>query len=74
MIKKENAAKMSDTRSQDRSINPNPNRSERIFSQQNLWYFKVREGTEVGPFRYRSEAQSNLERFVEDLEDKLKPS
>lgn len=65
---------MPETRNQDRSIKPNPNRSERIFSQQDLWYFKTREGNEVGPFRYRSEAQSHLERFMEQLENKLEPS
>ncbi len=65
---------MSDSRRQDSSNDSSVNRSERIFSQQNLWYFKIREGDEVGPFRYRSEAQSNLERFMEQLEEKLKSS
>ncbi len=63
---------MSDQRRQDRSISPAPSRSERIFSEQDLWYFRIREGDEVGPFRYRSEAQSNLERFMERLKDQLK--
>lgn len=63
---------MPDNRRKDSSHTPAPDRSERIFSEQDLWYFKIREGDEVGPFRYRSEAQSNLERFMEQLKDKLK--
>jgi len=63
---------MPDNRRKDSSQTPAPDRSERIFSEQDLWYFKIREGDEVGPFRYRSEAQSNLERFMEQLKDKLK--
>jgi len=62
---------MSDNRRQDGSKDPTPARSERIYSEQDLWYFRVREGDEVGPFRYRSEAQSNLERFMEQLKDQL---
>lgn len=46
-------------------------RSDRVYSQQNLWYFKTREGDEVGPFRYRSEAESNLDRFLSQLKEKL---
>ena len=63
---------MSDHRSQDRSHSPAPQRRERIFSEQDLWYFRIREGNEVGPFRYRSEAQSNLQRFMEQLQEQLK--
>lgn len=63
---------MSDNRHKDDSQTPAPDRSERIFSEQDLWYFKIREGDEVGPFRYRSEAQSNLERFMEQLKAQLK--
>ena len=63
---------MSDNRHKDNSHKPAPDRSERIFSEQDLWYFKIREGDEVGPFRYRSEAQSNLENFMEQLQAQLK--
>ena len=68
---RERSQKMSDNRRQDGSKDPAPARSERIYSEQDLWYFRVREGDEVGPFRYRSEAQSNLERFMEQLKDQL---
>ena len=47
-------------------------RSERLFSEQDLWYFKVREGDEVGPFRYRCEAENNLDHFMAGLKQKLK--
>ena len=63
---------MSENRHKDDSQQPAPDRSERLFSEKDLWYFKIREGDEVGPFRYRSEAQSNLESFMEELKAKLK--
>jgi hypothetical protein len=63
---------MSDNRHKDNFHKPAPDRSERIFCEQDLWYFKIREGDEVGPFRYRSEAQSNLENFLEQLQAQLK--
>ncbi|NQV71008.1 MAG: hypothetical protein HQ498_13360 [Pseudohongiella sp.] len=63
---------MPNTREQDRLQSLAPDRSDRIFSQQDLWYFKIREGDEIGPFRYRSEAQSNLDGFMEQLRNKLK--
>ena len=48
-----------------------PERSERIYTEQDLWYFRTREGQEVGPFRYKSEAQSNLEQFLSNLRNRL---
>jgi hypothetical protein len=63
---------MSDsTRSQDVAITKAPPRSERFYSDNELWYFRTREQAEVGPFRYRSEAQTSLERFLRDLKDRL---
>ena len=50
-----------------------PTRSDRIFIKKDLWYFKTREGEDVGPFRYRSEAESNLDRFLKKLKEKTKP-
>lgn len=47
--------------------------SERVFCQKDLWYFRTREGKEIGPFRYQSEAQSNLDRFLADLKARLQP-
>ena len=61
------------TRQQDSTSTTNTqSRSERMFSETNLWYFKVREGGEVGPFRYRCEAESNLDHFMQRLNQKLK--
>ena len=62
---------MSESRQQDQYSSDTHNRSDRVFSQQNLWYFKTREGDDVGPFRYRSEAESNLDRFLEQLKEKF---
>ncbi|MEX0617413.1 MAG: DUF6316 family protein [Pseudohongiellaceae bacterium] len=58
---------MPDTRSEDRPQTRVPSRSDRLFSNEELWYFRTREGDSVGPFRYRSEAQSGLKRFIDQL-------
>ena len=64
---------MPNTQQQKSSNNiPTPATSESVFAQQDLWYFKTREGDEVGPFRYRCEAQSNLDRFIEQLKHTIK--
>jgi ABC-type ATPase with predicted acetyltransferase domain len=42
-------------------------RSERLFTDAGLWYFRTREGKDVGPFRYRCEAESMLSRFLEEV-------
>lgn len=41
-----------------------PPRSDRMFSENGLWYFHTREGRDIGPFRYRHEAESMLERYI----------
>jgi hypothetical protein len=58
---------MSNSRQNKQLISDNPDGSHRIFSQQNLWYFQTQEGDQIGPFRYRSEAQSNLDQFMRQL-------
>jgi hypothetical protein len=42
-----------------------------IFTSKNVWYFRTQSGDTVGPFRYRSEAESNLDRFIEQLQERL---
>ncbi|MBK52365.1 MAG: hypothetical protein CMQ45_08280 [Gammaproteobacteria bacterium] len=42
-----------------------------IYRQDNLWYYKTKKGQEIGPFRYRSEAQSNLDQFLYELKQRL---
>ncbi|MEX2131112.1 MAG: DUF6316 family protein [Pseudohongiellaceae bacterium] len=58
-------------RAKDESSKPTPERTDRVFSTEERWYFKTREGDEVGPFRYRSEAQTSLERFLAQLKNRL---
>lgn len=41
-------------------------RSDRLFSLSGLWYFRTREGRDVGPFRYRCEAETMLSRFIDE--------
>lgn len=42
--------------------------TQRFYSEDGLWYFKTREGSHIGPFRYLSEAEKMLERFLADVE------
>ena len=63
---------MSNSRQYKQLVSDNPDSSDRIFSQQNLWYFQTQEGDQIGPFRYRSEAQSNLDQFMRQLKKKLR--
>lgn len=62
---------MSNTRQQDSPQSSPPDRSDRIFTREDLWYFRIREGENVGPFRYKSEAMSNLDQFMAHLKRKL---
>lgn len=41
-------------------------RSDRLFGLSGLWYFRTREGKDVGPFRYRCEAETMLARFIDE--------
>ncbi len=63
---------MSNSRQYKRLVSDNPDSSDRIFSLQNLWYFQTQEGDQIGPFRYRSEAQSNLDQLMRQLKEKLR--
>ena len=62
---------MSNLRDKDQVISSIPNRRERVFMQQDLWYFRTRDGDDVSPFRYRSEAENNLNRFMHQLESSI---
>ena len=42
-----------------------------IYIQDNLWYYQIDKGQEIGPFRYQSEAQSNLNKFLSGLKQRL---
>lgn len=42
-----------------------------VYTERDLWYFRTGEGTEIGPFRYRSEAETGLQRFLGNLQERL---
>ena len=42
-----------------------------IFRKQDVWYYVDPNGDNVGPFRYRSEAKSSLDKFIQQLKDRL---
>lgn len=44
-------------------------RSERIFRQEQGWYFKTREGINVGPFGCRFDAEVELESLLRVLQE-----
>lgn len=46
-----------------------PARSHRLFEQNNYWYFRTREGFDVGPFDNRGEAAIGAKGFVNFLEE-----
>ncbi len=51
---------------------PEPSHSqESVYTSQDLWYFDTKDGETVGPFRYKSEAESNLHRFLNQLQEQL---
>lgn len=45
-----------------------PPRSSRIFNMESHWYFSTREGTDVGPFDSREEANSGLHDFLQFIQ------
>jgi hypothetical protein len=42
-----------------------PIRSDRLFTQHNYWYFRTREGMDIGPFDSISEAVDGINGFVD---------
>ncbi len=58
---------MANVRKNDQSVRTPPCRSDRVFSKSSLWYFRTREGRDIGPFRYESEARQMLTQFVRDM-------
>ena len=44
-----------------------------VYEDNSLWYFRNTLGEQVGPFRYASEAKSNLELLLMKLQTRLKP-
>lgn len=58
---------MTSLRKDDQSKGSFHYRSERVFDEQGLWYFRTREGQNLGPFRYESEARQMLNNFINDI-------
>jgi hypothetical protein len=42
-------------------------RSERIFIQHNYWYFRTREGMDIGPYDSQLDATDGINSFIEFL-------
>lgn len=59
---------MTNLRRNDHSDSAAHVRSERIFNASGLWYFRTREGHDIGPFRYESEAAQMLSQYVADMQ------
>jgi len=59
---------MTSLRKQDKSDRVIPERTERVFDNGGKWYFRIREGGSIGPFRYQSEARQMLQNFIRDTQ------
>ena len=46
---------------------------EQIYTKHDVWYYTCPNGKKVGPFRYRSEAKSSLDQFMDQLKNRLPP-
>lgn len=46
-----------------------PPRTDRLFEQSNYWYFRTREGIDIGPFDNRGDAAIGVKGFVNFLEE-----
>ena len=42
-----------------------------IYTKQDVWYYTCPNGKKVGPFRYRSEAKSSLDQFMDQLKKSI---
>jgi hypothetical protein len=42
-------------------------RSERLFTQHNYWYFRTREGMDIGPYDSESDADNGINSFIDFL-------
>jgi hypothetical protein len=44
--------------------------TDHFFCDAGMWYFRTREGIDVGPFRYRCEAEAMFGRFMQEVQEK----
>lgn len=56
---------MSSLSHRDGELGRIPVRADRFFAAQGQWFFATREGTPMGPFDDKEEAQHGLEDFIE---------
>ena len=58
-------------RSNDCAASSQFSRTDRIYNdlETGLWYFRTREGNDIGPFRYRTEAEEMLARFLSGVQE-----
>jgi len=68
--KDSNTYQSPDKRISDGDSSQHHDRRDRLFCHQGMWFFKTREGKDVGPFRYRDEAELMLTRFVQEIAEK----
>lgn len=47
-------------------------RSNRLFEQGDYWYFRTREGMDIGPFDYKMDAEQGIDNFI-DFVGKTEP-
>ena len=44
----------------------------KIYTKKDVWYYTCPNGKKVGPFRYRSEAKSSLDQFMDQLKKRIR--
>jgi hypothetical protein len=42
-----------------------PNRQNRFFQQYDYWYYRTREGIDIGPFDTKAEAERGVNEFID---------
>lgn len=57
-----------DEKNSNITIDIMPRRTDRLFYQGDYWYFRTREGMDIGPFDNRGEASVGAKGFIEFLE------
>lgn len=62
---------MSDTLAPETPTLTNSSAQDQVYTERDLWYFRTSQGQEIGPFRYRSEAETGLQRFMSQLQHRL---
>ena len=47
---------------------PVPDRRDRLFMEGRHWYFRTREGTDIGPYKTKNDALTGLHDFIEFMQ------